>query len=171
MGALTVKGCQMAFAFDSLAFAKRLRDGGVPNTEAEVHAEAAREFIMAELVTKSDLEATRSGLEASMESGRRELQTSIDALRRDMETSIDTVRRELQTSIDTLRRDTEASLASTRTELKAMIMVLSDDMKAMRREFAAALEYRDSRLLLRVGIMMGSMLTLGFGIMALLIKH
>ena len=38
-------------------------------------------------------------------------------------------------------------------------------------EFAAALEYRDSRLLLRVGIMMGSMLTLGFGIMALLIKH
>ena len=150
----------MAFAFDSLAFAKRLRDGGVPNTEAEVHAEAAREFIMAELVTKSDLEATRSGLEASMESGRRELQTSIDALRR-----------EFQISIDTLRRDTEASLASTRTELKAMIMVLSDDMKAMRREFAASLDHRDARLLLRVGIMMGSMLTLGFGIMALLIKH
>jgi len=43
-------------------------------------------------------------------------------------------------------------------------------MKAMRREFAASLDHRDARLLLRVGIMMGSMLTFGFGIMAALIK-
>jgi hypothetical protein len=47
----------MAFAFDTLAFAKRLRGGGIPDTQADVHAEAAREFIMAELATKSDLEA------------------------------------------------------------------------------------------------------------------
>jgi len=47
----------MAFAFDTLAFAKRLRCGGIPDTQADVHAEAAREFIMAELATKSDLEA------------------------------------------------------------------------------------------------------------------
>ena len=112
----------MAHAFDTLAYAKRLRDGGIPDRAAEVHAEAAREFIMTELVTKSDLESTR---------------------------------RELETSIETVRR-----------ELKAMIVALGDDMKAMRREFAASLDHRDARLLLRVG----SMLTFGFGIMAALIK-
>jgi hypothetical protein len=45
----------MAFAFDTLSFAKHLRDHGVPQGQAEAHAEAARQFIMAELVTKQDL--------------------------------------------------------------------------------------------------------------------
>jgi hypothetical protein len=36
---------------------KHLRDRGVPSDQAEAHAEAARDCIMAELVTKIDLEA------------------------------------------------------------------------------------------------------------------
>ncbi|MCD0421584.1 hypothetical protein [Rhodopseudomonas sp. BR0M22] len=46
----------MAFAFDTLGYAKRLRNSGVSNEQAEAHAEAAREFIMTELVTKTDLQ-------------------------------------------------------------------------------------------------------------------
>jgi hypothetical protein len=46
---------EMAFAFDTLGYAQRLRSAGVPGDQAEAHAAAAREFIMAELVTKSDL--------------------------------------------------------------------------------------------------------------------
>ena len=57
----------MAYTFDSLGYAKRLRDGGVPREQAEAHAEAARDFIMAELATKADLLALKQ-----------ELQTSID---------------------------------------------------------------------------------------------
>ncbi len=45
----------MAFAFDTLGYAKHLRGAGVPPNQAEAHAEAARAFIMAELVTKADL--------------------------------------------------------------------------------------------------------------------
>lgn len=45
----------MAFTFDSLSYAKHLRDNGVPQDQAEAHAEAARMFIMNELVTKEDL--------------------------------------------------------------------------------------------------------------------
>jgi hypothetical protein len=47
----------MVFALDTLGYAKHLRDNGVPIDQAEAHAEAARDFIMAELVTKTDLEA------------------------------------------------------------------------------------------------------------------
>jgi hypothetical protein len=42
--------------FDSLGYARFLRDGGVPPDQAETHAEAARRFIMADLATKDDLE-------------------------------------------------------------------------------------------------------------------
>ena len=45
----------MAFTFDSLSYAKHLRDGGVPQQQAEAHAEAKRMFVMNELVTKEDL--------------------------------------------------------------------------------------------------------------------
>jgi hypothetical protein len=46
----------VAWAFDTLGYAKRLRDAGVPMPQAEAHAEATREFVMTELVTKQDLQ-------------------------------------------------------------------------------------------------------------------
>ena len=45
----------MVYTFDSLGYAKRLRERGLAQDQAEAHAEAARDFIMAELVTKQDL--------------------------------------------------------------------------------------------------------------------
>jgi hypothetical protein len=59
----------MAFAFDTLGYAKHLRDVGVPHEQAEAHAEVARQFIMAELATRYDLDVLR-----------RELETKIDTL-------------------------------------------------------------------------------------------
>jgi hypothetical protein len=57
----------MVWAFDTLGYAKRLREAGVPNPQAEGHAEAAREFIMTELVTRQDLLATEQKLQAAMD--------------------------------------------------------------------------------------------------------
>jgi hypothetical protein len=51
----------MALAFDTLAYAKTLEGAGVPRDQAEAHANAARDFIMRDLVTKEDL---RLALEA-----------------------------------------------------------------------------------------------------------
>ena len=73
----------MAYAFDTLGYAKRLRSAGVQNEQAEAHAEAAREFIMVELVTKLDLQSVRSDLQ-SVRSDlllvKSELQANMDAL-------------------------------------------------------------------------------------------
>ena len=63
----------MGYTFDSLGYAKRLRDGGIPQEQAKTHAEAARDFIMAELVTKADLLATEQKLQT-------ELHNSIETL-------------------------------------------------------------------------------------------
>jgi hypothetical protein len=66
----------VAWAFDTLGYAKRLRDGGVPNPQAEAHAEAAREFIMTELLTKQDLLVIQRGLLATEQ----KLQAAMDTL-------------------------------------------------------------------------------------------
>lgn len=51
----------------TLGYAKRLREAGVQPQIAEAQAEAARDFIMAELVTKSDLLALRQEFQVSMD--------------------------------------------------------------------------------------------------------
>ena len=134
----------MAFAFDTLAFAKRLRGGGIPDTQADVHAEAAREFIMAELATKSDLEVVR-----------RELDTSIQTVRKDLEASIQSVKQELEASIHSLRKDMEANIASVREEIRTLRM-----------EMIARIEHAEARMTIRLG----SMIVVATGILAALIK-
>jgi hypothetical protein len=63
----------MVFTFDSLAYARHLRDHGVLQEQAEAHAAAARSFIMNELMTKDDFRAgiddLRYDLEAKFENG------------------------------------------------------------------------------------------------------
>ena len=67
----TAQGKAMVFTFDSLAYAKHLREHGVSQDQAEAHAEAARTFIMNELITKEDF------------------RTGLDDLRRDLEAKIE----------------------------------------------------------------------------------
>lgn len=45
------------YAFDTLGYSQRLKKAGIPDQQAEAHAEAARDFVMGELVTKTDMEA------------------------------------------------------------------------------------------------------------------
>ena len=91
-----------AFAFDTLGYAKKLRDAGVASDQAEAHAEAARDFVMHELVTRYDLQAVRADLQVVRDG----LQSDVQSVRDNLET----VRRELQTAIDTSRRELEAKI-------------------------------------------------------------
>ena len=45
----------MTMAFDTLKFAHRLEQVGVPRDQAEAHAELARDMIIADVATKADL--------------------------------------------------------------------------------------------------------------------
>ena len=69
----------MAFAFDTLGYAKKLREHGVPQDQAEAHAEAAREFIMAELVTKLDLSTAVTSLLQELHNSVMSLRQEIDS--------------------------------------------------------------------------------------------
>jgi molecular chaperone GrpE (heat shock protein) len=84
----------MVYAFDTLGYARRLRDTGISTEPAEAHAEAARDFVMAELVTKPDLLGIRQDIEAI----RRELDTSIQAVRSDLLVT----KQQLESALDNL---------------------------------------------------------------------
>jgi hypothetical protein len=90
----------VAYAFDTLGYSKRLREAGVSNDQAEAHAEAAREFIMTELVNRHDLLATKLDLQAELGT----LRTEFGSLRTELRSEVGTLRTEigtLRTAIDT----------------------------------------------------------------------
>ena len=82
----------MTYAFDTLGYAKRLRDAGVTSEQAEAHAEAARDFIMTELVTKTDLETAETILRQEMALGFQRVDArfqQVDARFQQLEAAID----------------------------------------------------------------------------------
>jgi hypothetical protein len=91
----------VAYIFDSLGYAKRLRDGGVPREQAEAHAEAARDFIMVELATKADL----LGLKTELGGRITELRASVTELEGKLGGRITELQadfRELRSTVETL---------------------------------------------------------------------
>ncbi len=50
-------------AFDTLSYARRLRQAGVPEQQAEAMAEATRELVVQDVATKGDLKAEIAALE------------------------------------------------------------------------------------------------------------
>jgi hypothetical protein len=59
----------MVFAFDTLSFARYLREKGVPTDQAETHADAVMQFVMGELVTKQDFALDNATLKLTVRLG------------------------------------------------------------------------------------------------------
>jgi hypothetical protein len=56
-------GGSVGYTFDTLGYSKRLRDAGVPQPQAE----AVREFVMAALVTKTDIQTLTTHFDAKLD--------------------------------------------------------------------------------------------------------
>jgi hypothetical protein len=68
----------MTMAFDTLKFAHRLEQVGVPRGQAEAHAELARDMIIADVATKSDLADLRTSTKADLAAAVKDLATKGD---------------------------------------------------------------------------------------------
>ncbi len=53
-------------AIDTLRYARRLKDAGVPEAQAEAMADAIGAELVEQLATKADLETLRAGLEGKI---------------------------------------------------------------------------------------------------------
>jgi DNA-binding transcriptional MerR regulator len=95
----------MALGFDSLSFARHLRDHGIPQDQSEALADAVRNFVMVNLATQEDILSVRQDLanaknqlETSLANARIQLEASLANARNEQQTS----KQELQAAIDNL---------------------------------------------------------------------
>jgi len=105
-----------AIAFDTLKFAKRLKEGGFTDQQAETLAQAEAEFIEQNLTTKRDLK----DLEIAVKRDVKELEV---ALKRDIEELRGGVRRDIEALRADLKRDMKELEYRMTIKLGAMLAV------------------------------------------------
>ncbi len=105
-----------AIAFDTLKFAKRLKEGGFTDQQAETLAQAEAEFIEQNLSTKRDLKE----LEVALKRDFKELEV---ALKRDIEELRGGVKRDIDELRADLKRDMKEMEYRMTIKLGAMSVV------------------------------------------------
>lgn len=92
-------------AFDTHAYIKKLKAAGVPEEQAEVHAETIAQLIEGELATKRDIEELRQTMKRDIEEFRQDTKRDIEALRLATQRDIEELRQTTKQAIEGLRRD------------------------------------------------------------------
>jgi hypothetical protein len=92
----------MVYAFETLGYAKRLRDAGVTQAQAEAHAEAARDFIMAELSTKTDLQALSAQTKSDLQALSAQTKADLQSLSAHFDAKLDTLSLRLTVRLGTM---------------------------------------------------------------------
>lgn len=103
--------------FDTLQYANRLKAVGVPEKQAEAHAEMTAQIIDDKLATKNDLERTRLGLQTDMERVRSELKKDMEQIRSELKRDMEQIRSELKRDMEQIRSELklEIKLSEERT--------------------------------------------------------
>ena len=99
-----------AVGFDTLSYARRLKDAGVDDVQAEAHAEAVRDAITEAVATKADvarLEDRMKGLEDKMDgmATKTELDKGLVALKVDFDKGLAALRVDLDKGLAALGAD------------------------------------------------------------------
>ena len=90
-------------AFDTLTYAKKLQEAGVPPQQAETHAWALKETVEDTLATKQDLRELNTRIDGrfkEVDNRFTELETRIDGRFNELETRMDGRFNELETRMD-----------------------------------------------------------------------
>lgn len=98
----------MPIKFDTLAYAKKLEEAGLPQQQAEAQSLALRDALAESTVTPGDLVLLKTDVVARIEMLRTEMQAQIEKLRGDLQGQIAKLRSDLQGRIDALKAHMDA---------------------------------------------------------------
>ena len=127
-------------AIDTLQVAKRLREAGFTDPQAEALTAALQQATEgAELATRGDLAEARTELKAKIAELRAELKAEIAELRAELKSEIAELRAELKADIAAVRNELrevelrlEATVRESELRLEAKIEATRSDMQAMK---------------------------------------
>ncbi|USX26874.1 hypothetical protein NHH73_00830 [Oxalobacteraceae bacterium OTU3CINTB1] len=100
----------MPIKFDTLEYARRLAEAGIPADQADAHAQALSEALATASVTPAELVLVKSELLARMDMLKTEVYARMDRLKVEIDARIDQLKVEIDARIDQLKVEIDARL-------------------------------------------------------------
>ncbi len=145
-------------AFDTHAYIKKLRDAGVTEEQAEIQTEVLVALLDGFLASRRELAEQEISLKRDIKALDVKLETRTQELKRDI--------KELDVKLETRSKELEAQIKALEVELKRDIKELDSKLETRFKELDIRLKELETRLLTRLG----SLLFIGIGLLATLMK-
>jgi ethanolamine ammonia-lyase large subunit len=123
-------------ALDTLSYARRLKQAGMPEAQAEAIAEATRDFVLEDLATNANLVRVEEGLKAEIGRIEQKLTAEIGRIEQKLTAEIGRIEQKLTAEIGRVEQRLTTEVASLRAEMEALSLRLTVRMGLM---FAAGL--------------------------------
>ncbi len=133
-----------AAAFDTYAYVKKLKDVGVPEDQAAVQVEALTALIADRMASRSDL----ADVEIALKRDNKELEIALKRDNKELDVKLETRIKELDVKLETRIKELEARVEIRFKELEAQIKELE----------------------MRLTIRLGTIMVVGRGVRAALVK-
>jgi uncharacterized phage infection (PIP) family protein YhgE len=149
-------------AFDTLAFANKLKavgmDPKIAEAQAELQADVLNELSIGQLATKKDVQELktdmrelRTELKTDMQELRTELKSDMQELRTELKTDMQELRTELKTEMQELRTDMHELRAEVKSDIHELSTGLKSDMHELSTELKSDMHELKFTLLVKFG--------------------
>ncbi len=131
----------MNMAYDSLNYARKLKRLGIPEKQANAHAQVLADFTESHLATKGDIKELRADMQEMGALIRSEVKDTEASIRSDMKAIEVSIRSDMKDTEAAIRADMQEMGALIRSEAKDTEAAIRSDMKDM--EAAIRSEMKD----------------------------
>ena len=136
--------------FDTLKYVERLKDAGVPETQAKAEAEVLRDALSESLVTvlagKEDIRIAKEELQGEIRAVKDQLQNEVRAVKKELHSEIRAVKEELQSEIRAVKEELQSEIRAVKEDVRT----LQEETRAIRADMKAM----EMKLTIRTGGMM-----------------
>ena len=147
-----------SMAFDTLAYAKKLKAVGFTDDQAETQVLLLSEVLATQLSTKADI--------AQVDVHILEIRRDIELIRRDMKEMDTGLKRDMEAMETGLKHDMREMETGLKRDMKEMETGLKRDMKEMETGFKREMKALEDRMVIKLG----GLMVVAVGAMATLIK-
>ncbi|CAN7631385.1 hypothetical protein LJR289_004726 [Pseudoduganella sp. LjRoot289] len=121
----------MPIQFDTLKYARLLKEGGLPEEQAELHAEALGTVLgECQVAVESDLVLQRGDLLARMDLLKQEIYAGLDALKQEVFSGLGSLKQEVFSGLGSLKQEVFSGLGSLKQEVFSGLGSLRQEMDA-----------------------------------------
>ena len=143
----------MPIKFDTLEYARRLAEAGIPADQADAHAQALSDALATASVTPAELVLVRSELLARMDMLKSELSAQMDLLKSEVYARIDLLKVEIDARFDRFRVEIDTRLDRFKVEIDTRFERLETGLRQVRWLLGIALAGQVATLAL-VGVLL-----------------